>query len=479
MVGSAISVDDDSAGRGTCDPPFAGQPGGRNMNETGSTVRRRLTSAARASLAALLTATAVAVATPASAQLPDQPDGAVAGIPMNFTEANVGQYTVPDPLVLANGDKVTDARTWYEQRRPEVLALVEENVYGRAPAPRPDLAVDVFDAGTLAFDGKARRKQLTIYFSAARDTQYVDVVVYTPAAAEGRVPLLVQIGWSPNNLAVQDSGLKVGRAWSAETKMRTPATEGRPFGGVVDVPGIVARGYGVATFNYNDVDPDSRDSVAYGVRGLYLQDGAQEPAADEWGTVAAWAWAVQRVVDYLVTDSDVDAERIAVLGVSRLGKTALWAAALDQRIALVIASSTSDGGAALMRRNYGEGIAHLVEPSRFPFHYSRSFASWADRIDDMPFDGHFLLALIAPRPLLLQTGNTDHRTDPYGEFLAAKAATPVYELLGAEGIAQYSMPGAGKPLMTTLGYLVHEGGHGAQPADWPVFLDFMDKHLKP
>lgn len=449
------------------------------MNETRSTACLRLASGVRATLAASVTATLAAVVSPVSAQLPDQPDTAVAGIPMNLTEAKVGQYTLPDPLVLASGEKVADARTWHERRRPEILALIEENVYGRAPAPRADLSVDVFDKGTPAFDGKAKRKQLTIYFSAARDTQYVDVAVYTPAAATGPVPMLVQIGWSPNNLAVQDLGLKVGRAWSAETMTRTPATSGRPFGGTVDVPGLVARGYGVATFNYNDVDPDSRDAVAHGVRGLYLEDGETEPAADEWGAVAAWAWAVRRVVDYLVTDSDVDAARIAVLGVSRLGKTALWAGAQDERIALVIASSTSDGGAALMRRNYGERIAHLVEPSRFPFHYSRSFASWADRVDDMPFDGHFLVALIAPRPLMLQTGNTDHRTDPYGEFLAAKAATPVYELLGTEGIAQYSMPRAGEPLMTTLGYLIHEGGHGASAADWPVFLDFMDKHLKP
>jgi hypothetical protein len=429
-------------------------------------------------LVAATTAAAVSVCGRAAAQLPDQPDGAIAGIPVNYTEAKVGHYTLPDPLVLANGAKITDARTWHEQRRPEILRLIAENVFGRAPEPPPDLAIDVFDKGTLAFDGKARRKQLTIYFGADRSDNYVDVAVYTPVGSDGPAPLLVQLGWSPNNLAIEDPGVKVGRAWSAATKARTPAPEGRPFGGVVDVPGLVARGYGVATFNYNDVDPDSLDSVAHGVRALFLKDGQQEPAADEWGAVAAWAWAVSRVVDYLVTDPDVDAERIGVLGVSRLGKAALWAGARDERIALVIASASSDGGAALMRRNYGERIAHLVEPSRFPFHYARSYVSWAERIDALPFDGHSLIALVAPRPLLLQTGNTDHRTDPYGEFLAAKAATPVYELLGAQGIEQYSMPAVGEPLMTTLGYLIHEGGHGALPSDWPVFLDFMDKHLK-
>ena len=171
------------------------------------------------------------------------------------------------------------------------------------------------------------------------------------------------------------------------------------------------------------------------------------------------------------------ARRIALTGASRLGKTSLWAGARDERIALVIASVSGEGGAALSRRNYGETIAHLVAPTRFPYQFARNYSKWAARPNDAPYDAHFIVSLLAPRPLLLQTGYTDKWSDPYGEFLAARAATPVYELLGKKGIDKPSQPRLGEPMMNDLGYLMHDGGHGVIAADWPVFLDFMDRHL--
>jgi hypothetical protein len=187
---------------------------------------------------------------------------------------------------------------------------------------------------------------------------------------------------------------------------------------------------------------------------------------------------MSRAIDYFETDPQVDAKRIAITGASRLGKTVLWAGARDERVACVIASISGEGGAALSRRNYGETVAHLVAPTRYAYQFAANYAQWAGRANEAPFDSHFVLALIAPRPLLLQTGNTDKWSDPYGEFLAAKAATPVYTLLGAKGIEEYSQPPPGKPLMTTLGYLIHDGGHTVTPSDWSVFLDFLEKYLK-
>jgi hypothetical protein len=198
---------------------------------------------------------------------------------------------------------------------------------------------------------------------------------------------------------------------------------------------------------------------------------------DEWGAIAAWAWAISRVVDYFETDPSIDASRIAITGASRLGKTVLWAGARDERIAAVIASVSGEGGAALSRRDYGETVAHLVAPTRFPYWYADAYDAWSGRMTEAPFDAHFIIALVAPRPLLLQTGYTDKWSDPYGEFLAAKAATPVYELLGATGIDADSQPPLGEPLMGTLGYLMHDGGHGVLPQDWEVFLDFLDRYL--
>jgi hypothetical protein len=420
---------------------------------------------------------ALGICATVAAQIADSPDEAVAGIPVNYTEAEVGQYTLPDPLTLVSGEKVRDARTWQERRRPEILRLVEENQFGRAPGRPAEMTFDRFDAGTPAFGGRALRKQVTIYFAKDRSDNYVDLLVYLPAKASGPVPLLLQVGWGPNNFAVDDQGVKVGRAWNAKTKTRTPASEGRSIGGPLNVLQLVERGYGVAVFNYNDIDPDTLDSLAHGIRARYLKAGAREAAADEWGSIAAWGWGISRIVDYLETDPQVDARRIAITGASRLGKTVLWAGARDERIALVIASVSGEGGAALSRRNYGETVAHLVAPTRYPYQFARNYARWADRMNEAPFDAHFIIALIAPRPLLLQTGYTDKWSDPYGEFLAARAATPVYELLGKKGIEGASQPRLGAPMMNTLGYLMHDGGHGVLAADWPVFLDFMDRHL--
>ena len=166
--------------------------------------------------------------------------------------------------------------------------------------------------------------------------------------------------------------------------------------------------------------------MPHGVRALYLKPGQTEPAPDEWGSIAAWAWGLSRAMDYLETDKGVDAKRVAIMGVSRLGKTVMWAGAHDPRFAMVIASCSGEGGAALSRRNYGETIAHLTEATRYPYQFAANYAKFAGDVDDFPVDAHMLVALIAPRPVLLQTGDKDFWSDPKGEFLAAVAAGPVY-----------------------------------------------------
>jgi hypothetical protein len=398
------------------------------------------------------------------------PRNVIAGIPVNYDEALVGTYTLPDPLVLANGQPVRDAKTWNEKRRPEIVRLFEENEYGRAPGRPAGMSFDVFDKGTPALDGKAIRRQVTVYFSADKAGPKMDLLIYLPAGARKPSPLLLNISFSANSAVVNDPGVKPGQVWGRDNK-RVPAPAGMAFGRI-NVARLLERGIGFATVYYGDIDPDFLGGVPLGVRGLY-----PPPAADEWGSIAAWAWGLSRAMDYLETDKGVDAKRVAITGASRLGKTVMWAGARDPRFAMVIASCSGEGGAALSRRDYGETIAHLVEPTRYPYQFCANYAKFARHVDQLPVDAHMLVALMAPRPVLLQTGDQDNWSDPKGEFLAAVAAGPVFRLLGKQALDTDQWPAAGQPILHTLGYYMHAGGHGTIPSDWDVFLKFMEMQL--
>lgn len=412
------------------------------------------------------------VAVPAQGQAPDT----VAGIPVNYDEARTGRYTLPDPLRRANGEPVRDVATWYQERRAEIVRRFEEHQFGRTPPPA-EVHVDVFDEGSPAFDSTALRKQVTVYLSDDRTGPKMDLLIYLPVDAREPVPLLLNPSFSANRSRVDDPGVKRGDIWNRDHQ-KVSAPESTEFGRL-DVTPFLAQGFGVAMVYYGDIEPDFQGGITHGVRALYLEPGQTEPAPDEWGAIAAWSWGLSRAMDYFETDPDVDERRVALLGVSRLGKTVLWTGARDPRFAMVIASCSGEGGAALSRRNYGETIAHLTAPSRYPYQFAANYAAFGDRVHALPVDAHMLIALIAPRPLLLQTGTEDHWSDPKGEFLAAVAASPVYELLGAQGLGTDQMPPAGRPILHTLGYYMHEGGHGVRPSDWDVFRQFMQKHLQP
>lgn len=401
------------------------------------------------------------------------PPAVVAGIPVNYDEAQVGTYSLPPLLVTEDGKPVRDAKTWFSKRRPEIVRLFEEYQYGRSPGRPPEMRFDVFDKGTPALDGRAVRRQVEIRFSGKTDGPKMDLLLYLPAGARKPVPVLLNLSFTANSNAVDDPGIRPGQVWNRERK-RVPAAQGMNFGRLNVAP-FLAAGIGVATVYYGDIDPDFPGGIPYGVRSLYLKPGQSEPAPNEWGAIAAWAWGLSRALDYLETDKGVDARRVAITGISRLGKTVLWAGARDQRFAVVIASCGGEGGAALARRNYGETLKHMAV--RYGYQFCGNYAKFGDRVHEFPVDAHMLVALMAPRPLLLQTGDKDLWSDPKGEFLAAVAAEPVYRLLGKEGLGTDQWPPAGRPILNTLGYLMHAGGHGTVPSDWDVYLEFMRMHL--
>jgi hypothetical protein len=425
----------------------------------------------RASLCAILL-----FASAINSQAQNAPRSEIAGIPVNYDETRVGSYTLPDPLKLSDDKPVRDAQTWYKKRRPEIVRLFEENQFGRSPGRPAGMSFDIFDKGTLALDGKAIRRQVTVYFSPDKNGPKMDLLLYLPADANKPVPLLLNLSFTANSNAVDDPGIKPGEIWNRERK-RVPAPKDGRFGRLNVLP-FLARGFGVATVYYGDIDPDFLGGIPHGVRSLYLKPGQTEPASNEWGAIGAWAWGLSRALDYFETDKNIDAKRVAIVGVSRLGKTVLWAGAHDPRFAMVIASCSGEGGAAVSRRNYGETIKHLTAPTRYPYQFCANYGKYGDRVNEYPIDAHMLLSLIAPRPVLLQTGDTDVWSDPKGEFLAAVAAAPVFKLLGKQALGIEQMPAAGQPILHTLGYIMHAGGHGTIPSDWELFLKFMQMHLQ-
>jgi len=402
----------------------------------------------------------------------------VADIPVNYDESKAGNYVLPDPLKLNNGKPVLDSKTWLTKRRPEIVSMLETQQFGSDPGRPADESFEVTDKASPALDGHAIRRQVTISFSKNKDWPQIHLLMYLPAAAKKPVPMLLDINFvSPAN-TVDDPGIQPGMIWDPKTNTRIPAPPGHRFAAIDPKP-LLEAGIGFATFYYGDLEPDYAEGFSNGIRARYLKPGQTQPGPDEWGAIAAWAWGMSRVQDYFETDSGVDAKRVAIFGISRLGKTVMWAGAHDERFAAVIASCSGEGGAALSRRVFGETVAHLVAPSRFPYQFAANYQKYGQHLDQMPMDAHMLVALVAPRPLLLQTGTTDLWSDPKGEFLSAVAAGPVYNLLGKDPLDTTIWPAAKQPILHDLAYYMHDGGHGTVPSDWNIFLDFLKANLHP
>ena len=410
-------------------------------------------------------------------QIIDSPTDTVAGIPANYTEAKVGSYTLPDPLKSLDGQIVKDPQSWFNNRRKEIINLFEQNQFGVVPKDKIEIKYDVFEKEGSAFDNTAERTQVTLNLSGNQKEKKIDLVYYIPKNVTKPVPVLLYISFGANSQVIDDPQIKEGFIWNRE-KQRVPAGRVSRFE-KINVRSVLESGFGFANVCYGDIEPDFADGFKYGVRSLFKENGdAASDQSDSWGSIAVWSWGLSRILDYFETDNKVDANSIIIMGVSRLGKTVLWAGALDERFASVIAVCSGESGAALSRRNYGETIAHIASPLRYSYWFAPKYQEYAADVNRLPVDGHMLISLIAPRPLLLVTGNADKWSDPYGEYLAAKTAESVYELLGKKGLETEKMPSPGKPVLNDIGFYMHEGGHGMMKEDWEIIFDFLKEHFK-
>lgn len=370
----------------------------------------------------------------------------------NYDEAKVPAYELPDPLQFDDGREVRNARQWEKKRRPQVLEVFAQEMYGHMPARPEGLHFSTISEETV-YAGQGLRKVVRIYLDADQ-THWFDVLIHLPKDAAGPVPMFVGLNFKGNDATLDE---RADFRWPYEL--------------------VLKAGMGVATAWRDSIEPDGKDSKLAeaegvcrdgGVRSWYNKDG-------DWGAISAWAWGLSRIVDYLETDEAYDTDRLAVIGHSRLGKTALWAGANDLRFDMVISNDSGCCGAAISRRKFGETFA--VIDTSFPHWFTREFDKYKGREEIFPADQHWLIALAAPRPVYVASATEDLWADPKGEWLAAKAAEPVYALFGMQGLDD-GMPapdvsdGDGR-----IGYHIRRGTHNILAFDWQQYISFMNRHL--
>ncbi len=367
-----------------------------------------------------------------------------------WRESAVPDYVLPDPLQRKNGEVVEHKSQWQEHRQ-ELLELLRKEMYGSRPGPPEQLSFKTILEYPSAMDGKATLRHISIESLHQGRQHDFELILFLPNEAKKPVPVFLLM----NNRTPENTDLTrdhQSEFWPAEA--------------------VIARGYGVATFQNSSLSPDDTERFTEEIIRLFEGEDRNHREADAWAAIAAWGWGASRAMDYFETDINVDASRIALLGHSRGGKASLWAGAEDERFALVISNQSGSGGAALSRRRFGENIESL---NRFSHWFNDHFKRFNGMEEQMPFDQHYVISLIAPRAVYIGSADRDLWADPRGEYLGLVHASPVYALWNHAPIGHDQMPPLDKPvLFGPRAYHVRSGSHNLTLVDWNHYMDFAD-----
>ena len=377
----------------------------------------------------------------------------------NFDESRVPEYVLPDALLSNDGKRIGSAKAWEKTRRGELLDIFTEQVYGRAPQTPAWLEFKVLEVKEGALNGLSTRKRVEIVFD-KKEKVKMELLVYTPSRVPS-APVFLGINFFGNHTVTSEEDIPLPSEADLKRYGDYKMVGRGEYSYRWPLEMILQAGFGVATFCRADIQPDY-DTSTKGIRSVYPQDAGVVCGPDQWGAIAAWAWGLSRAMDYLCTDKDVDASRVALIGHSRLAKTALWAGAVDSRFAMVIANESGCGGAAISRRSYGETVG-IINRS-FPHWFCDNFKKYSENESALPVDQHELLALIAPRPLCIGSAREDRWSDPQGERLGMEAALKVYDLYG-------------KSASSRVAYHIRDGRHEIYPEDWEAYLRFAGRFL--
>jgi (4-O-methyl)-D-glucuronate---lignin esterase len=389
----------------------------------------------------------------------------------------------PDPLLMFDGTPVRSKEDWINKRRPELKALFEHYMYGKAPAALEKVVATIVRTDAKALSGQATLREVTLKFGPA-SAPPIHLLLIVPNERKGPVPVFVGLNFCGNHTVVDDAQIAIPPQWiykfCAGVENDHATEKGRGSQANVWCPDLlVERGYALATFYNGDIDPDTAD-LTDGIHPHYLPSGQQQLGPHDWGTIRAWAWGLSRAVDYLVTHPDIDKSRVCAVGHSRLGKTTLLAAAFDERIALAVPHQSGTGGMAMNRDNDQETVERINRS--FPHWFNDTFPQFGGgKEQNLPIDQHLLVALIAPRPLLDTEGDQDKWANYDNALRSLQRADKVYRFLGGRGLVGSGIV-RGEEAFTdaNAGDLVQyrrDEKHVLNRDYWRRILDFADRKL--